>query len=128
MPNGSRQLCAYPGCAAIVGGGKRYCERHRMSEATRRTYDRSDTPWHKMYYSKKWQVLRKAHLIKEPFCRECLKFGLIVEATDVDHIRPHRGNWALFLDDGNLQSLCHRCHSRKTMAEVRAGAGGGRKV
>ena len=28
-----------------------------------------------------------------------------------DHIRPHRGNEALFWDQGNLQCLCAPCHS-----------------
>lgn len=128
MPSGSRKLCAYPGCAALVGSSERYCEQHRRSDVKRRTYDRTDTPWHRMYYTKAWRTLRKAHLIAEPFCRECRRaVGRIVPATDVDHIVPHRGNWSLFLDDSNLQSLCHTCHSRKTMAEVR-GVGGGQKV
>ena len=43
--------------------------------------------------------------------------GRRVRATDVDHIRDHRGDWALFTDRSNLQSLCHSCHSRKTMRE-----------
>jgi len=36
----------------------------------------------------------------------------------VDHIRDHKGDWALFTDRDNLQSLCHRCHSRKTMEDL----------
>lgn len=36
----------------------------------------------------------------------------------VDHIRDHKGNWTVFTDEGNLQSLCHSCHSRKTAQEL----------
>jgi 5-methylcytosine-specific restriction endonuclease McrA len=39
-----------------------------------------------------------------------------VEATEADHIVPHRGDVKLFMH-GDLQSLCHRCHSKKTMTE-----------
>jgi 5-methylcytosine-specific restriction protein A len=39
-----------------------------------------------------------------------------VQATDVDHVVPHRGDIKLFMT-GELQSLCHSCHSRKTIAE-----------
>ena len=39
-------------------------------------------------------------------------------ATDVDHVEDHKGNWEKFIDRDNLQSLCHRCHSRKTMREL----------
>nr|WP_251447162.1 HNH endonuclease signature motif containing protein [Vermiculatibacterium agrestimuris] len=63
--------------------------------------------------------MRYAQLLNEPFCRECAKRGERVRATDVDHIRPHRGDPALFYDTGNLQSLCHRCHSAKTRKEMR---------
>jgi 5-methylcytosine-specific restriction protein A len=42
-----------------------------------------------------------------------------VRAEVVDHIRPHRGDWALFIDPGNHQSLCKSCHDRKTAAEQR---------
>lgn len=65
-------------------------------------------------------------LLREPFCRECaaravrenLPHLARVKATDVDHIKPHRGNWKLFVDPANHQSLCHACHSRKTMEEM----------
>jgi 5-methylcytosine-specific restriction protein A len=63
--------------------------------------------------------LRPAQLLREPFCRECAQRGIRTAATDVDHIRDHKGDWALFTDRDNLESLCHSCHSRKTMRENR---------
>ena len=46
--------------------------------------------------------------------------GLIVPATVVDHVRPHKGNPAVFWDSTNLQSLCVQCHDAKTKAEMDA--------
>ncbi|MDD2729735.1 HNH endonuclease [Malikia sp.] len=48
-------------------------------------------------------------LSREPLCRHCAARGLVVPATDVDHMNG--------ADDNRLESLqplCHECHSRKT--------------
>ena len=103
--------CRHPGCTVLVPDG--YCDRHRPKDS------RSDEAksWHWMYLTPEWtDDLRPNQLLQEPFCRECARHGVRVPATEVDHIRPHRGDWAVFTDRGNLQSLCHTCHSRKTMA------------
>ena len=72
-----------------------------------------------MYGTDLWKdVLRPEQLLKEPFCRECARHGRRVYATDVDHIVDHKGDWALFSDPDNLESLCHSCHSRKTAREL----------
>ena len=66
----------------------------------------------KFYHTNAWRRLRQSQLWDEPLCRMCGK-----EATDVDHVKPMAdgGNpW----DKDNLQSLCHSCHSRKTMREL----------
>lgn len=108
--------CRHPGCYALVPDG--YCEAHRP----KRTHDRSEEAqrWRWMYQTDEWRLdLRPTQLLQEPFCRECIRQGDRVRATDVDHIKPHRGDWAVFTDRANLQSLCHSCHSRKTMAEMR---------
>lgn len=41
------------------------------------------------------------------------KLGRRTYATVVDHIKPHRGDWGLFTDENNLQSLCEHHHGRK---------------
>ncbi|WP_157896746.1 HNH endonuclease signature motif containing protein [Acidovorax carolinensis] len=59
-----------------------------------------------------WQKLRASVLAGEPLCRHCAARGLVVPATDVDHMNG--------ADDNRLESLqplCHECHSRKTAAE-----------
>ena len=72
-----------------------------------------------MYKTDAWtKRLRPDQLAKEPWCAECGRIGLRVRATDVDHIVDHKGDPELFFDPGNLQSLCHSCHSRKTMQDL----------
>lgn len=39
-----------------------------------------------------------------------------------DHVTPHRGQEAMFWDEGNLQALCKRCHdSYKAKLEIQQG-------
>lgn len=106
--------CQNPGCCTLVPGG--YCDRHRP-----RTRERSEEAksWRWMYGTTIWKRLRGEQLLREPWCRECARRGARTRATDVDHVRDHKGDWAVFTNPGNLQSLCHSCHSRKTAAETR---------
>lgn len=115
--------CAKPGCRELTRSV--YCDKHRPRDRQRRSADAAQ--WHSWYSLPIWvDDLRPNQLLREPFCRECtarakregLPHLLRVRATDVDHIKAHRGNWKLFTDRKNLQSLCHACHSRKTMAEM----------
>ena len=57
------------------------------------------------------------YLNEHPLCVECAAYGGDVAATRVDHKRPHKGNYELFWDEGNWQSMCENCHNRKTAAE-----------
>ncbi len=67
--------------------------------------------------SRAWRQARLDHLAASPLCVHCLVQGHTTPATDVDHRIPHRGNYALFWDHGNWQSLCKSCHSVKTATE-----------
>ena len=60
-----------------------------------------------------WQRLRALVIEQEPLCRHCSERGLIVCASDVDHVDGNPGN----NERTNLQSLCHSCHSIKTAAD-----------
>ena len=75
-------------------------------------------------YGRRWQRARLAFLKVNPLCAAHLRLGETVIATDVDHIKPHRGDYERFWDRTNWQSLCHACHSRKTAMLDRAGLGG----
>lgn len=62
-------------------------------------------------YGKRWHATAKRHLARNPLCVTCLAAGRLAAATVVDHIRPHRGDRALFWDPRNRQSLCKHCHN-----------------
>lgn len=67
-------------------------------------------PYEKLYGRKAWPRIRKRQISKEPLCRMCKANGIDVPARVVDHITPHKGDWNLFFDAANLQSLCFFCH------------------
>jgi 5-methylcytosine-specific restriction enzyme A len=47
----------------------------------------------------------------------CAELGIVTDATQVDHVVPHRGNDDLFWDEqGNWQALCATCGARKSQA------------
>lgn len=107
--------CRHPGCGVLTREG--WCPRHKPKERPR---SEEAQAWRRWYSLPIWtDDLRPGQLLREPFCRECAKRGRRVWATDVDHVVDHKGDWAKFTDRDNLQSLCHSCHSRKTMAELR---------
>ena len=109
--NKPMRMCNAPGCQRLTSEG--YCPDHKPKAERKES-----AAWHHLYTNPRfgWKRRRDAQLAREPFCRECAKHGLRVQATDADHVVPHRGNLDLFLR-GELQSLCHSCHSRKTMQE-----------
>ena len=85
--------CAAPGCPEITVGAR--CAAHSVRR------------------SRAWPAARRAHLAREPRCRQC---G--APATQVDHIIPlARGGPEL--DPRNLQALCRACHAAKTAGEPR---------
>ncbi len=63
--------------------------------------------------SARWQRLRATVLAERPLCAHCFERGQITSATDVDHADGDPSNNLR----SNLQSLCHECHSTKTMRE-----------
>lgn len=92
---------------------------HRPVPRAPRPAQTKDLPGQR-FYDGQWRATRTRFLAQHPFCVATLEDGKTTcgaVATDVDHIIPHRGDRALFLDWKNLQALCHGCHSRKTRAE-----------
>lgn len=66
-------------------------------------------PWRALY-GKRWARVRLQHLARDPLCVRCAGDGLVVPATVVDHIKPHKGDTVLFWDRTNWQSMCAPCH------------------
>ncbi|MDN0031626.1 HNH endonuclease signature motif containing protein [Oscillibacter valericigenes] len=115
--------CRHPGCSQLVREG--YCPAHKPKDRGQRSEEAQSWRW--MYNTDEWtKDLRPTQLLHEPFCRKCAKRYPACDprsrtlATDVDHIVDHKGDWGKFTDRNNLQSLCHSCHSRKTMADMHA--------
>ena len=67
-------------------------------------------------YNWRWRKASKAWLglPENIFCVHCAAVGRETLGAVVDHKIPHRGDQDLFWDEGNWQSLCSRCHNRKT--------------
>lgn len=67
----------------------------------------------KRIYDHDWQRLRARHLARHPMCAVR---GCKARARHVDHIVTVKAAPDRRLDPSNLQSLCHRHHSRLTAA------------
>jgi len=104
VPMKPAKPCKHPSCPNLTHDY--YCDDHKS------LYVRESGS--KRGYNYKWQKLRKQFLKRHPLCEACKQNGKYVTATVVDHIIPHRGNENLMWDEGNWQSLCKRCHDKKT--------------
>lgn len=111
MPRKPNTPCRHPGCPKLVPSGSYYCEEHKRlhlrENSTKRGYD------------SKWRKARARYLKVHPLCVRCQEKGILTKATVVDHIVPHRGDKTLFWDESNWQSLCKKCHDKKTWNEDR---------
>ena len=123
MPERALHPCAKRGCAGLTR--QRFCDAHASLQREYETASldrlreiRKPPERSALYASSAWKLMRDWQLNRSPLCDECRKHGLAVAATDVDHVRAHRGDRALFFDAENLQSLCRKCHHRKTMQET----------
>ncbi len=74
-----------------------------------------------LYFTSAWKALRLNQLRIEPLCRYCAAQGLTVAASVADHIRPHKGESALFYAPDNLQSLCKHCHDSHKQRQEKSG-------
>lgn len=85
----------------------------------------------KLYRTKRWRDLRLE--IAERDGWTCRQTGVLLtgehpapNALVVDHIKPHRGNLALFWDPANLQAVSKAYHDgEKQRLEVAADRAGG---
>jgi 5-methylcytosine-specific restriction protein A len=110
------KLCNYPGCSTLTKSY--YCPIHQkkaeqnrkgLFQNTKRTTSKN---YHSLYQTYKWKKTSREFLKENPFCVLC---GAKSEITD--HIIPHKGNEEIFYNKNNLQALCWKCHSKKTLQE-----------
>lgn len=111
MPRKPMKPCSHPGCPNLTV--VKYCEQHKCEFG----FERESA--YKRGYDSKWQKSRNRFLQLHPLCVRCQTQGYLIKATVVDHINPHRGNQQFFWDESNWQSLCKKCHDKKTMTEDR---------
>lgn len=109
--------CRHAGCSELTRDG--WCPKHKPRHQRRVSED-----YHAWYTLPVWtRRLRPQQLVHEPFCSVCARVYPAgdprsrTRATVVDHIVPHRGDWSLFVDPSNLQSLCKHHHDQKTARE-----------
>lgn len=115
MPNKLARPCKYKGCALLTNDAAGYCPAHKsimqhQSDAQRGTSTQRG-------YDYRWQQNRLFYLQQHPLCAECERLGLIMQATTVDHIIPHRGDYNLMWSPNNWQALCIQHHNFKTAAQ-----------
>ena len=77
--------------------------------------------YRRWYNLKAWKVARQAQLARHPLCERCEKAGRITAATVVNHRMPHKGDWSLFTDPENFESLCPPCHDGLVQREEKRG-------
>ena len=127
MPGRTKRPCMRPGCGALVASG--YCEKCKPRSIAAASEKERPTAAARLY-NWRWQKARKAWLGKpehakcvDPFNRHV---GVVKSATHIDHIIAHKGDVALFWDEGNWQPLCWGCNSYKAAKEE--GGFGNRKA
>lgn len=113
MPSRPLKPCSRIGCRELTN--ERFCEAHSKQERQRADKQRGTA--HERGYTKTWSRARKMFLNENPLCVHCQNEGRITAANEVDHIIPHKKDYDLFWDEGNWQSLCKSCHSKKTTTE-----------
>ncbi|NGN45169.1 HNH endonuclease [Mesorhizobium sp. CGMCC 1.15528] len=75
-------------------------------------------PW---YGLKIWKNARQTQLALQPLCERCLQSETVTEATVVNHRQPHKGDWSLFIDPDNHESLCAPHHDALVQKEEARG-------
>ncbi len=111
MPKSPPKPCKHAGCGVLVLDGSGFCKPHaRAVEVNRGSA-------HERGYTGAWRKARLHWLRAHPLCAACEARSLVVAASVVDHVTPHRGNKTLFWDSQNWQSMCKPCHDRKTVTQ-----------
>jgi 5-methylcytosine-specific restriction enzyme A len=111
MPTKAPAACKRSGCPGLVRDGVcSVCGPLRA--AVQRQHDEQRGSAAQRGYGARWQRLRGMVLRGSPLCAECARQGIVTPATDVHHLVKRRDGGPDA--EGNLEALCHACHSRIT--------------
>jgi 5-methylcytosine-specific restriction protein A len=106
MPPQPPRPCLCPGCPSLTK--EAYCSIHKTAwsrlSASKRGYGRKHQRW------------RLDILSRRPLCEHCLERGLVAIATDIHHLKRLQSHRELQYVEEFVQTLCHACHSRETIA------------
>lgn len=114
MPTKARRVCRAGGCGNVTAAPSGYCEQCAAAgrnDADERRRSKKADPF---YLSPEWRRFRRWYLNRHPLC------GCGAAGQMVDHVVPISRGGAK-LDERNAQTMCWRCHNRKTGGE-RSGA------
>jgi len=64
------------------------------------------------------------HLVREPYCVQCLAGGRAVAGSAVHHVETVEAAPGRKLDPTNLRTLCRECHSALHKRAAPAGGAG----
>jgi len=102
----------------VTDGGHR-CPAHPAPTHTpKRRYAHHFYNNQNIYWTNRWKRARAVVLSEEPLCRRCAQFGIVTEATVVDHIYEIKDGADPF-DRSLMQPLCRSCHNAKTAEEAK---------
>ncbi|KEP68408.1 hypothetical protein DL1_11885 [Thioclava dalianensis] len=95
------------------------------AQKSRTVQRRESKPWRAWYSTARWQKLSlKVRVAANFTCVRCHRLAIGKGQSIADHKIPHRGDAALFWDEGNLQCLCKACHDGAKQREESAGLHG----
>ena len=108
MPYKPKKPCKYPGCNRLTDGS--YCTEHARMMYRKYNQERRPQEINERYNNDEWRAIRETYIVSHPFCEICRKYGRVVRAAEVHHIKPlAEGGTNAFT---NLISLCHHCQAR----------------
>ncbi len=111
MARKPKVACTHKRCPNLVEAGQGgLCHEHQKKRHKWDNSIRSDGDIIKIYSTKKWKHVRKLALQRDlGWCVMCKERA----ASVVDHIKELKDGGSPY-DLNNLQSLCDRCHAKKT--------------
>ena len=113
----SNTLCSMLACNNPKAKLSSRCVEHggKDTYTAKRTDER--VAFNEMYNTSAWQKKRKLQLSKQPLCQSCLSNNRVKGANHVDHLFSWKSLGIEAFKRNIFQSLCHECHSDKTLLE-----------
>ncbi|WP_367847019.1 HNH endonuclease [Rhodoferax sp. WC2427] len=113
MPQAAAKPCSHPGCGVLVRDGSSRCAKHPRPQWTKKPTAT------KRITGRKLQAMRADLFRRAPLCVACKALGVVMLATQRDHIIPLAEGGAD--DQSNEQGLCDACHDAKSLTEASRG-------